>query len=163
GGSNHAAVDALVDARSRAVLVEAMERAHDVRLELEDRRDPDAHRFLEVRLTPVLDDQGAATHFVGVVEDVTLRKRAAEEMAFRASHDLLTGLANRDLLIGCIDRALADADGRFAVCHLDLDRFQLVNDSLGHGVGDELLISVARRLETAAGAGATLSRLGGDE
>src|SRR5690606_12033783 len=163
GGSNHAAVDALVDARSRAVLVEAMERAHDVRLELEDRRDPDAHRFLEVRLTPVLDDQGAATHFVGIVTVVTLRKRAAEEMAFRASHDALTGLANRDCLIEDIDRAVASGDAPLVVCHLDLDRFQLVNDSLGHGVGDELLVAVARRLEAAAGPQARVARLGGDE
>ncbi|MEN1928856.1 EAL domain-containing protein [Luteimonas sp. MJ250] len=158
-----AALRALLDPVDVRLLRAAMKRRRDVRIEVSDRRAPRDIRDLEVRLAAVLDVDSPAASLVGVVEDVTLRKRAAEEMAFRASHDLLTGLANRDLLIGCIDRALADADGRFAVCHLDLDRFQLVNDSLGHGVGDELLISVARRLETAAGAGATLSRLGGDE
>lgn len=162
-GSNHAAVDAIIDPAARKTLVDAMDRAQDLRLELEDRRDPQAHRFLEVRLTPVLDGAGAASHFVGVVTDVTLRKRAAQEMAFRASHDALTGLANRDRLIEEIDGAIARGTGPLVVCHLDLDRFQLVNDSLGHGVGDELLVAVARRLEAAAGPEARVARLGGDE
>src|SRR5690606_11749750 len=59
--------------------------------------------------------------------------------------------------------AIARGTGPLVVCHLDLDRFQLVNDSLGHGVGDELLVGVARRLETAAGPEARVARLGGDE
>ena len=115
-----------------------------------------------MRLTPVLDGSGEARHFVGIVNDVTIRKRAAEEVAFRASHDALTGLANRDCLIRDIDAAVAAGSG-LAVCHLDLDRFQLVNDSLGHDVGDELLVSVSRRLEAAAGSPARVARLGGDE
>ncbi|MEN1941306.1 EAL domain-containing protein [Luteimonas sp. MJ174] len=156
-------VRALLDPADIHQLRDALGRRSDARVEVVDRRDPLDERDLEIRLAAVMDVDGAAVSLVGIIDDVTLRKRAAEEMAFRASHDLLTGLANRDLLIGCIDRAVADAGGRFAVCHVDLDRFQLVNDSLGHGVGDELLISVARRLEAAAGAGATVARLGGDE
>ena len=158
-----ASVGSLLDPVDARHLREAMARSGDARIEITDRRDPRDTRDLEIRLAQVLDVDGAAASVVGVIDDVTLRKRAAEEMAFRASHDLLTGLANRDLLIGSIDRASASAGGRFAVCHLDLDRFQLVNDSMGHAVGDELLVSVARRLEAAAGPAATVARLGGDE
>ncbi|QDW66871.1 putative bifunctional diguanylate cyclase/phosphodiesterase [Luteimonas granuli] len=158
-----AALEDIVDPRARRILVEAVERAQDARVELEHRRDPGGPRCLEVRLTPVLDAAGAASHFVGIITDVTLRKRAAEQMAFRASHDALTGLANRDRLIEEIDLAVTADAGPLVICHLDLDRFQLVNDSLGHGVGDELLVSVARRLKAAAGADACVARLGGDE
>lgn len=158
-----AALRALLDLPDMRRLRAAGARGGDARLEITDRRDPLAVRDLEIRLAPVPDVDGAATSVVGVIDDVTLRKRAAEEMAFRASHDMLTGLANRDVLVGHIDRANAGSRGRFAVCHLDLDRFQLVNDSLGHGVGDELLISVARRLEAAAGVRAPVARLGGDQ
>ncbi|WP_457008817.1 bifunctional diguanylate cyclase/phosphodiesterase [Luteimonas sp. A537] len=158
-----ASLKALLDPADVRRLRGAMRQPRGDALEVTDRRDPLDIRDLEIRLAAVLDVDGAAASLVGVVDDVTLRKRAAEEVAFRASHDLLTGLANRDLLIGCIDREVADTEGRVAVCHLDLDRFQLVNDSLGHGVGDELLISVARRLEAAAGPRATVARLGGDE
>ena len=162
GPLRRAAVDKIVDPETRGILRGAMAQARDVRVEVDDRRDPAAVRSLEVRLTPVLDGSGRASHFVGIVNDVTMRKRAAEEMAFRASHDGLTGLANRDCLVREIDDALA-AGTSLAVCHLDLDRFQLVNDSLGHEVGDELLVSVARRLEAAAGSRACVARLGGDE
>jgi diguanylate cyclase (GGDEF)-like protein len=115
-------------------------------------------------MSPVSDASGTVTHFVGVVTDITARKQAAEEMAFRASHDILTGLANRDRLIACIDEAIASrGEQQVGVCYLDLDHFQLVNDSLGHGVGDELLVAVARRLQAAAGADGMVARLGGDE
>src|SRR5690606_5960745 len=152
----------IVDPEARRRVEEAIRRGEDVQVEMADRRVPGDVRCLEVRLTPVLDGEGTASHFVGIVQDVTMRKRAAEELAFRASHDALTGLPNRDCLIEAIDEAVG-ADEPFAVCHLDLDRFQLVNDSLGHAVGDELLVAVARRLEAAAGPGARVARLGGDE
>ena len=157
-----AAADAIADPDACRIVAEAMQRGEDVRVEVVDRRRPGDERCLEVRLTPVLDREGEASHFVGIVNDVTLRKRAAEEVAYRARHDALTGLPNRDCLIEAIDEAVAAGDA-VAVCHLDLDRFQLVNDSLGHGVGDELLMAVARRLEAGAGPRAQVARLGGDE
>ncbi|MGF1647078.1 MAG: putative bifunctional diguanylate cyclase/phosphodiesterase [Kineosporiaceae bacterium] len=83
-----------------------------------------------------------------------------------ATHDALTGLANRSLLVDRLDAALAEraAGGpEVAVLYADLDGFKAVNDTRGHDVGDELLRQVARRLEAAAPAGATVSRLGGDE
>ncbi|MBJ6985083.1 EAL domain-containing protein [Luteimonas sp. MC1750] len=162
GSERAEAVDAIVDPRARRLVTRAMARGEDVQVEVRDGRNPADERCLEVRLTPVVDREGQASHFVGIVGDVTMRKRAAEELAFRASHDALTGLANRDCLIRAIDEAM-EGGAALAVCHLDLDRFQLVNDSLGHGVGDQLLVAVARTLEAAAGAQALVARLGGDE
>jgi diguanylate cyclase (GGDEF)-like protein len=85
---------------------------------------------------------------------------------YRALHDPLTGLANRGLLMDKLGQALARArrrPGCVAVLFLDLDRFKVVNDSLGHAVGDEILVEVARRLEAVMGSADTVARLGGDE
>ena len=85
---------------------------------------------------------------------------------YRALHDPLTGLANRGLLMDQLGQALARArrrPGCVAVLFLDLDRFKVVNDSLGHAVGDDLLVEVARRLEAVMGSADTVARLGGDE
>jgi diguanylate cyclase (GGDEF)-like protein/PAS domain S-box-containing protein len=159
-----AAAMAIADPDARATLLDALQRNQDISVEWADPRGSDVPRWLEVRTSPVFDGDGVASHFVGVVTDITGRKRVAEEMAFRASHDALTGLSNRDRLIEAINDAVArGADRGLAVCHLDLDRFQLVNDSLGHGVGDELLVAVAHKLAAAAGARAHVARLGGDE
>ena len=88
------------------------------------------------------------------------------ELNHQATHDALTGLPNRLLFIDRLKQALAQADrhgNRFAVMVLDLDRFKLINDSLGHGAGDQLLIEVARRLTTAVRKIDTVARMGGDE
>ncbi|PJJ96725.1 hypothetical protein CO641_12775 [Lysobacteraceae bacterium NML91-0213] len=153
----------VVDAGATAALREAIRQGEEAAAEVHDQRDPDHPRWLEVRMGPVPDAAGVVTHYVGLVTDITARRRDAEERAFRASHDALTGLSNRDCLIEAIDRAVAGHDGVVATCFLDLDRFQLVNDSLGHGVGDELLVAAARRLEAAAGDGSMVARIGGDE
>ena len=161
--AERAAVNAIADVRARMVLLGALERGEDACVEVMDDRAP-APRWLEVRVAPVLDREGRATHFVGIVTDVSSSHRAAEEMAYRASHDGLTGLANRERLLEAIDQATADGSaGTIAVCHVDLDRFQLINDSLGHAVGDELLVALARRLEEAVGTQGLVARLGGDE
>jgi diguanylate cyclase (GGDEF)-like protein/PAS domain S-box-containing protein len=99
--------------------------------------------------------------------DVTARRKAQAQLLQAAFYDPLTGLPNRALLKDRLDVAFARAKGRdaarFAVLFLDLDRFKLVNDSLGHRAGDELLIQIARRLEGCRRAGDTVARLGGDE
>src|SRR2546423_14754712 len=85
---------------------------------------------------------------------------------YRALHDPLTGLANRGLLMEQLAQALARArrrPGSVSVLFLDLDRFKVVNDSLGHAVGDDLLVEVARRLEGVMRSADTVARLGGDE
>ena len=100
-------------------------------------------------------------------QDVSARRAAEASLQQLAFHDSLTGLPNRRRFIECLDGAIArcraDAQHRFAVMFLDFDRFKLVNDSLGHGVGDELLQKLARRLQENLRPGDILARLGGDE
>src|SRR5919109_3193925 len=99
--------------------------------------------------------------------DVTQRLRAEEKLWHAAFYDALTGLPNRALFMERLGMALERSKGRgrggFAVLFLDLDRFKVVNDSLGHRAGDQLLIQISRRLERTRRAGDTVARLGGDE
>ncbi|HXX10060.1 MAG TPA: EAL domain-containing protein [Burkholderiales bacterium] len=102
----------------------------------------------------------------GVARDITERKRAEERISFQAYHDLLTQLPNRALFKDRLSVALTQAQrsGRLvAVLFIDLDRFKLINDSLGHAEGDELLKGVAGRLQSCVRRSDTLARLGGDE
>jgi diguanylate cyclase (GGDEF)-like protein len=100
------------------------------------------------------------------VRDVTERRRAEAELAHHATHDSLTGLPNRPLFLERLGESLYRykwSTRRPAVLFLDVDRFKLVNDSMGHEVGDQLLVEASRRLRAAAGAGDTVARFGGDE
>jgi diguanylate cyclase (GGDEF)-like protein/PAS domain S-box-containing protein len=113
----------------------------------------------------VIDVDGTPCLLV-VGQDVTARKAAERELRHRAFHDALTGLPNRAHFEEALERALAGAarrGGDLAVCFFDLDRFKVINDSLGHGVGDLLLREVARRLDSARRQGELLARFGGDE
>ncbi|MES2883366.1 MAG: EAL domain-containing protein [Pseudomonadota bacterium] len=108
----------------------------------------------------------AGTGTFGVARDISERRRAEEIIRFQSSHDLLTRLPNRALFKDRIALALTQAqrDGRaLAVMYIDLDRFKLVNDSLGHLVGDELLQIVSLRMKELLREGDTLARVGGDE
>ncbi|GAA4961025.1 putative bifunctional diguanylate cyclase/phosphodiesterase [Kineococcus glutinatus] len=99
-------------------------------------------------------------------DDVTERRRAQAEASHRATHDALTGLPNRTLLSDRLEHALARAArhrGVLAVVFIDLDHFKLTNDTHGHGVGDELLVQVVRRLSSVVRPEDTLARFGGDE
>jgi diguanylate cyclase (GGDEF)-like protein/PAS domain S-box-containing protein len=103
---------------------------------------------------------------IGQVEDVTQRKAIAERLEYSARHDELTGLCNRSQFMDRLDRALVrigDDGGRVAVMLLDLDRFKVVNDSLGHAAGDELLRVIAHRLQRGVRPVDTVARFGGDE
>jgi diguanylate cyclase (GGDEF)-like protein/PAS domain S-box-containing protein len=117
-------------------------------------------------LSMVKDAGGAATHYVGVFSDISQVKDAQSRLDFLAHHDPLTRLPNRTLLHDRLDHGLQQArrDGaQLALLFLDLDRFKNVNDTLGHPVGDEMLQSVAQRINEEIRAGDTLARLGGDE
>jgi diguanylate cyclase (GGDEF)-like protein/PAS domain S-box-containing protein len=98
-----------------------------------------------------------------MVEDVTQARRSAAELDHRATHDSLTGLPNRALLLSRIGAGLAEPARCVALVFLDLDGFKEVNDSLGHDAGDQLLHTVGRRLDAVRRPGDTLARLGGDE
>lgn len=112
------------------------------------------------------DSVGNLLAVQGSAMDVTARRRAEEQLAHQAFHDSLTGLPNRALFLDRLEHAL-DMSARtkhpVGVLFLDLDRFKIINDSLGHEMGDKLLIEVARRLEQCVRPGDTVARLGGDE
>ncbi|HYI12393.1 MAG TPA: EAL domain-containing protein [Thermoanaerobaculia bacterium] len=115
---------------------------------------------------PHLDAAGSVIGVIGLIRDITARKSAEQQIEYQAYHDALTGLANRRLFQEHLSLALALAQRRkslVAVLFLDLDHFKVVNDSLGHTVGDELLREVARRLKSAVREGDTVARVGGDE
>jgi len=122
-------------------------------------------RHLRVSLVPVVvDDETVGAY--AMAEDVTELKTLHQELAQRALHDPLTGLANRTVLLDRIEEATAESRRtRDAVCllMLDLDGFKQVNDTLGHGAGDGLLIEVAARLRQSIRPGDIVARLGGDE
>ena len=117
-------------------------------------------RTLLVALRPLANGAWVSTH-----EDITARREAEAQIAHMAHHDALTGLPNRVLLRERLDAALAHAERgqRIAVLYLDLDHFKSINDTLGHGVGDELLKEVAARLCGCLREVDTVARLGGDE
>jgi diguanylate cyclase (GGDEF)-like protein/PAS domain S-box-containing protein len=107
------------------------------------------------------------SHLVFQVQNITERKQAEERLVHDVFHDALTGLPNRTLFMDRLNQAVERSRRRkgrvFAVLFLDLDRFKSINDTLGHMVGDQLLIEVARRMKTALRSTDTISRLGGDE
>jgi diguanylate cyclase (GGDEF)-like protein/PAS domain S-box-containing protein len=109
---------------------------------------------------------GRALYYEGTVEDITERKRYQAELEFQATHDALTGLPNRGLLEDRLRQAIGFAHrtgSLVAVAFIDLDRFKVINDSLGHGSGDELLVRVSRRIRGALREIDTVARQGGDE
>ncbi|WP_296695505.1 EAL domain-containing protein [Rhodoferax sp.] len=121
----------------------------------------------ELHIAPVKDASGmATTHFVSVINDVSDRINYQKELEYQATHDSLTGLANRNLLNDRITQAIAWAkrqDLTVGVMLLDLDHFKLINDASGHGAGDEMLKQVAQRLSACMRETDTVARLGGDE
>ena len=117
-------------------------------------------------LSPVRDAEQRITHFVGIMNDISESKEQENQLAYQATHDVLTGLANRALFTDRLihDVELATRNGQtLAVLFIDLDEFKPINDTLGHKVGDQLLSSVADRLRLGLRASDTLARLGGDE
>ncbi|MFI9204314.1 putative bifunctional diguanylate cyclase/phosphodiesterase [Streptomyces sp. NPDC053048] len=113
------------------------------------------------------DASGEPQYQLALMEDITERRHLHERLRYEATHDALTGLPNRTLFFERLDRALepqADGVARFSLCYLDIDGFKSVNDSLGHTVGDQLLVAVAERLRgCATEPGELVARLGGDE
>lgn len=126
-----------------------------------------SHRWMLSRGLALWDGSGKAYRMAGFQTDITDRKLKEEQLAHDAFHDPLSGLANRALFLDrvrqSIRRAKRRKDYQFAVLFLDLDRFKVLNDSLGHDVGDRFLFAVARKLEKCLREVDSVCRLGGDE
>jgi diguanylate cyclase (GGDEF)-like protein/PAS domain S-box-containing protein len=125
-----------------------------------------AVRHVQEQAEYTFDADGNPIQMIGTLLDVTDRKLAEERLAHLAHHDALTGLPNRMLLLERLSQSIAYAQRRdrvVAVLYLDLDRFKVINDTLGHGVGDELLKAVSERLSRSVRASDTVARPGGDE
>ncbi len=122
---------------------------------------------VENSAAPIRDSGGSVSGFVIIFRDVTSRKLAEEQLRYSAVHDSLTGLANRALMLDRLALAFEHArrhpEHHFAVLYLDLDDFKAINDQMGHLVGDQVLIGVARRLEGSLRLEDTVARMGGDE
>jgi diguanylate cyclase (GGDEF)-like protein/PAS domain S-box-containing protein len=119
-----------------------------------------------LQLTPLSEAGDVVRHFAFVVEDITLSQRYRVDLVRQAHHDALTGLPNRFLALDRLKQAIREADReerRVGVVFVDLDHFKRINDSLGHPVGDGLLVEISRRLAGALRQGDTVARLGGDE
>jgi diguanylate cyclase (GGDEF)-like protein/PAS domain S-box-containing protein len=134
--------------------------------ELTNKRKDGSEYIESMYISPMRGVDGRATQYFGFKEDITERKRAEERVQYLANFDALTGLPNRTQLDDHLKYALSLAkrnNGYLAVMFLDLDRFKDINDTLGHSVGDVILVEVARRLKLALREEDTVSRLGGDE
>ncbi len=131
--------------------------------ELYNRRKDGTIYVEEQTITPVRDAAGRITHFIAIKQDITERKRAEEHLRYLAMHDPVTNLLNRRALSEALERVCARTEARGALLLLDMDNFKLVNDTLGHVAGDNLLVYVSHQLRRMLRPAALLARWGGDE
>lgn len=138
-----------------------------VGLEYQVRRKDGKIIWLSENSYAVRDDQGNVLYYEGIVEDITTRKQSEEQQYFHAFYDALTNLPNRTLLLDRLGLAIqdlqADSSHTFGVLLVDFDRFKRVNDSLGHGLGDRVLIELGRRIMWHVRSTDTVARLSSDE
>jgi diguanylate cyclase (GGDEF)-like protein/PAS domain S-box-containing protein len=157
---DRAGLEAALDAHLRG---DTAHFEHEYRAHHSDRQ----VRWMLCRGIAVRDEFGQPVRMAGSQTDVTERRRVQDTLATAARHDHLTGLPNRRLFAELLQRSIAQnaraATPKYAVLFIDLDGFKLVNDSLGHLVGDQFLVAIASRLEANLRPGDALARLGGDE
>lgn len=147
-------------------LREALRRRTEVEVILRNTRKDGSPFWNELSLSPVRDSQGQVTHYVSVINDVTDRIHYQEELKKQATQDALTGLVNRVVVMDRVDQAVAHANRSqkaLAVLYINLDRFKVVNDTLGREAGDEVVRTVALRLSQCVRREDTVGRVDGDE
>jgi len=130
--------------------------------EVEASKGKDDFFLMELTIDAIYNEQGETSHYVAVFSDITRRKQQEEELRKLTNNDLLTGLPNRSSLQVTLSN-LVKKDIHHTLMVLDLDNFKRINDSLGHQIGDDLLIGVAERITQTIPKHASLYRLGGDE
>lgn len=157
---------------SQPYLLEDLPAMRALRGETVQTEDIEIHRdnrviSLEVWATPIFDEQEQIAYAIAAFQDISNRKQTEAQLIYNALHDALTDLPNRNLLMERLELTINRAkrvDGyHFAVLFMDLDRFKVINDSLGHLVGDRLLINFAHKLQSSIRSTDLAARLGGDE
>ncbi len=154
------------DAKFYRVMWEAINRDGFWKGEIWDRHKTGRIYPQLMSVSAIKDESGMVTHYISVSADIAERKEAEKNIHTLAYYDRLTDLPNRLLLHDCLRQLIATShrdQQKFALLFLDLDRFKYVNDSMGHAVGDQLLHTVALRLQECVREGDTVSRIGGDE
>jgi diguanylate cyclase (GGDEF)-like protein/PAS domain S-box-containing protein len=155
-----------MDILERAQLKAAIHECKEINVIFRNLRKNGELFWNDLTITPVWDESGVATHFIGVLDDVTLSKHRTSHLEHAVNHDVLTGLANRNLLWDRLEQALHVAQRNktmVATVMVDLDNFKAINDTMGHDAGDEVLRVTARRLKASVRESDTVARLGGDE
>ncbi|HVI59819.1 MAG TPA: EAL domain-containing protein [Luteimonas sp.] len=149
--------------RLRAALDHATREGRGFGLDLQGSR-ADGHAFWVRVIGGGVPGDPATSRLTGTLQDITELKHGEETLRVQARTDPLTGLMNRDAILGEISARMSDpTQARVAVLYIDLDRFKVVNDVLGHNAGDELLMNAARRILRAVGTEGLIARFGGDE
>ena len=154
------------DTIQHAEVRRAMLERRETRVTLRNLRKTGEVFWNELTVAPVLDDKGAATHYIGVLNDVTESKQRTSFLEHEINHDVLTGLANRNLMWDRLEQAIHMAQRNktlVATVLVDLDNFKLINDTLGHEAGDDVLKVIARKMQASVRDSDTVARLGGDE
>ncbi len=156
-----------IEAVREAMAAHIDSRTTEFRAEYRLRHRDGSWRWMAGRGIVLRDAQGTACRMAGSQADITDSRRTAEQLVYTTFHDALTGLPNRahvhERLTRAIRRSKSNGGYRFAILFLDLDRFKLINESLGHAAGDEVLVAFSRRLARTARPSDTIARLGGDE
>jgi diguanylate cyclase (GGDEF)-like protein/PAS domain S-box-containing protein len=155
-----------MDLGERAQLREAIAARTGAKVVLRNLRKNGELFWNDLSITPVQDDHGGVTHFIGVITDVTATMLRTAHLEHEVNHDALTGLANRNLLWDRLEQALHLAQRHKALVAtvlIDLDNFKAINDTFGHEAGDVVLKVVARRLQASVRDSDTVARMSGDE
>jgi diguanylate cyclase (GGDEF)-like protein/PAS domain S-box-containing protein len=155
-----------VDGAEYALLRAALKARRPVNVVLRNQRKSGELFWNDLSVTPVRDEHGDVTHFIGVVNDVTIAHQRTVHLEHEVNHDPLTGLANRNLLWDRLEQALHLAQRQkslVATVLVDLNDFKAVNDTFGHEAGDVVLKVIARRLQASVRDSDTVARMSGDE
>jgi diguanylate cyclase (GGDEF)-like protein/PAS domain S-box-containing protein len=155
-----------MDTAERAELRAAIAARRAVNVVLRNLRKDGELFWNDLNITPVHDEHGTVTHFIGVITDVTATMQRTAHLEHEVNHDALTGLANRNLLWDRLEQAVHVAQRHkslVATVLIDLNNFKTINDTLGHEAGDVVLKVVARRLQASVRDSDTVARMSGDE